>query len=202
MKKEILDRREQNEFLAQLDNCIRAFEHADKLFDELEDYCRAIPEKMSAVDCERSDYLHLFENYELDDKAKTILCDKLETVSTQRRNLHNINELIRTWNQHKGKINNRANRPFLRQAVKDRLANLDCDYKFRCLSEEDVQEIIKPKGEKIVKRGRPAGCKTLTEELKESIREELRQGVPVKELVSKYGVSMASCYKLRVEIRV
>lgn len=196
MKKETYDRKEQNEFLAQLDSCIRAYENADKLFDELEEYCSSIPERMSKVDSERSDYLHIFENYDLNDSARMMLCERLEDISAKRRNLHNINILIGTWQQHKNKINNRCNRPFLRQALKDRLSNLDCDYKFRCLSEEDVNNIVFVSAKKTTGKGRTAGARTLKEEKTALIIEAFDNGMKVKDISAKYEIALSTCYKV------
>lgn len=198
MKKEIKDRTKQNEFLALIERCIQAYEEADSIFDEVETIARNIPNEISAIDSERSDYLHILENYELTPESRECLMKKLEDVSDRRRNALNISCLVGTWNNNKNKVNNANNRVFLRQAIKTRLSSLDLDYKFRVLSEEDVNMIIDAPPEKPIpkKRGRKPGTKNLSTFEKKEILQRLANNEAPEKISEDLCISIPRILKL------
>lgn len=201
MKKEIKDRTKQNEFLALIERCIQAYEDADSIFEEVEDIAKSIPQEISAIDSERSDYLHILENYELTSEARECLMKKLEDVSDRRRNALNISCLVGTWNNNKNKVNNANNRVFLRQAIKTRLSTLDLDYNFRVLSEEDVNMIIEapPETPQPKKRGRKPGTKNLSTFEKQEIMQRIFTGESPEKISEDLCISKTRVLKLASE---
>lgn len=198
MKKEIKDREKQNEFLALLERCIQAYEQADEIFEEVEKVAKSVPDELSAIDSERSDYLHILENYELTPDARACLVQKLEDVCNRRRNVLNISILVGTWNNNKNKVTNSNNRVFLRQAIKNRLSNLDCDYKFRVLSEDDITNIIEPSIQTPApkKRGRKPGTKNLSTFEKQEILQRLANGEAPEKISEDLCISIPRILKL------
>lgn len=195
MKKEAKDRTKQNMFLAQIERCIKAFEDADNIFDETMEMCNTIPIDKSNIDYERSDYLHILENYELDEESKVQLLAKLDDVLERRRNIYNIDCLVAVWRAHCNKVRQKENRVFLRQSISNRLSDLDCDYKFRILTEEDVNNIVNHTTKKA--RGRRAGSKNMTEDTKQNIMNEILKGRDPMKIAVEFGVSRQTVYHLR-----
>ena len=125
------NRQSQNEFVAMLQKCINAYEEADKLFDEVNDFIENVmPEQTSRYDSEQQDYLHILESYELSDDQLITVGRKLEENRDERRNWHNIYNVAQVWKEHKLKVNNKNSRVFLRENIKKALNNLDnCSWK-------------------------------------------------------------------------
>ena len=198
------DEKKQALFLVQLENVIRAYEEADRLFDEFDKLCDSYPEMMSNVDMRRSDLLHRYTNgSELTDEQHLELSKCLQKIEEERRSIKNIEFITNVWNKHKNKITNKDNRPFLRHAIKTTLSNLDTDYKPRVYSYDVIDDMITPRNNRTglmnnrPGKGRTAGSKNITDELRQQIRNEFTTGKSARAIAKLFDVSVATVYNIR-----
>lgn len=196
-EKELKNRQSQNEFIAKLQRCMNAYDEADKLYDEIEDFIRNImPNETSKYDSEQQDYLHILEDYELSDSQLINIGRRLEENRSERKNWHNIFTISSTWNEHKNKIFNRNSRIFLRENICKAIKNLDCKWNFRVLSEDQIETLLTPKGNKKVegkKRGRKS---TLPEGTLEYILKQHKNGVKTKDIAEELNMKLNTVYCL------
>jgi len=192
-KKEFKDRKLQNEFLARLDTCIKMFDEADKFFDELNDYIdNKLSEDCSMIDKERSDYLHLIEDYELSDAQMLKITKALEENADKRRNYHNMLALGSVWRTHKNKIHEKNNRGMLVREISNRVSNLDKEYNNRVIDDEQLEHFFdEPKEEKKIRRVRK-----YDDDIVNKIRSLRLKNISVIEISKKLDIPIPSIYQL------
>lgn len=182
---------EQNVFLAKIQLIIDTLDEIDKIINE-------IPNERSQIDMLLSDYYHIMENYELDEKGAHKLSKLIHDARAKRRNLDNIYRLSNTYNTHKSKITSENARVFFRTEMNKCLKNLNEEYKNRVLSEEDTKDILNNVVEKTIsKETTRKKRKSLTEFEIESIKKALNDGVSPKELSVTFGTCIANIYRIR-----
>ena len=195
------NRSKQNEFVVRLQNCITAYENADKLFDEIDDFIQnKMPEETRIFDKEQQDVLHIFEQYDLTDSQIVKLGRHFMKTRENRRNWHNIFEIARVWESNKNKIFNRNNRIFLREALGKRIKDLDKDWNFKILSEEEVKELLEEdyKEEKPqLKRGKPS----IPQNKVDKCLELLNNGSKPKDIAHILKIGLTTVYKIKKENR-
>ena len=187
------NRQSQNEFVAMLQKCINAYEEAEKIYDEIDDFIEnTMPSETSKFDSEQQDYLHILESYNLSDKQIITVSRKLEENREIRRNWHNIYNIAKVWKEHKNKVLNRNNRVFLRENIKKALTNLESsNWNFRVLSEEQVKNILSVEEEKTpCKRGRKSSVSE--EDIKEMIRLR-KKNMKIVDIAKKFNMKPTSC---------
>lgn len=198
-KKEIKNRQMQNEFVAKLQNCMNAFDEADKLFDEIDDFIKnKMPNETSKFDSEQQDYLHILEDYELTDNQLISIGRRLEANRNDRKNWHNIFTISSVWNEHKGKVFNRNSRVFLKEALARTLKSLDNDWNFRILSEEEVNTLLSDTKATIKTpskrgRGRKANVDAKTIDY---IIDRRNSGIPVKTICDTLNMKPVTVYAI------
>lgn len=109
------------------------------------------PTSLQKVDLELSDLLHLIESGKVPSSASDRVIKKLEELRLERRMLNNEHEVELTYLAHKSKLTGKDTRQFLANEIHKTEHRLNCAYKYRILSEEEISELIKEKK----KPGRP-----------------------------------------------
>lgn len=112
------------------------------LLDELENFENDIPNKQSSIDTKISDLYHLLESEKLKVPQLCRFTKKLKTTLEERRMLKEQTEMMRTLNTHKAKFNNIANRQMLLSELGKMEKQLNSEYKYRVLSEDEINEIL------------------------------------------------------------
>ena len=171
-------------------------------FDELDDISREIqeiidnePKKQRNLDYLLSDYYHRLEDNDLSDIEILNIGKKIHEIRILRRSESMVSSLIDCYKKHKNKIQYsvKANREMFRQAIKLTAKNLQTEYKYRILNEEDLKElqvvrrkvkVVEEKGEKVCKKRRQRR-KGLT---KEQLEECLQNGMKNKDMAEKFEV--------------
>lgn len=193
------DRTTQNEFIVKLQNCINAYEEADKQFDEIDDFIQnKMPEETSIIDKEQQDVLHIFEDYDLTDKQIVKLGRHFMKTRETRRNWHNIYEISKVWNEHKNKVINKNNRIFLREIIGKAIKGLDNDWNFRVLKEEDINELLKEDEKvKTTKRKHTGGRKPTPQSKVKKCIEMLNSGMKLKDIAKTLNIGIATVHRIK-----
>lgn len=114
-----------------------------KILDELEEFEKDIPTNQANVDLIISDLYHLLENQKLNTSQCYRFVKRLKEVLAERRILKEQTDMVRTFVIHQNKLNNSNNRKMLLSELGKREKQLKSEYKYRILSEEDINEIMK-----------------------------------------------------------
>jgi hypothetical protein len=119
--------------------------------NEIDKMIESQPTSLQKVDLELSDLLHLIESGKVPSSASDRVIKKLEELRLERRALKNEHEIELTYLTHKSKLTGKDTRQFLANEIHKTEHRLNCAYKYRILSEEEISELIKEKK----KPGRP-----------------------------------------------
>lgn len=125
----------QNELLAKIKLVLDTLNDIDEILDRT-------PQEQSKADSLRSDYLHLYEGYDLSESSMVEISKKLHDVCVVRRNWNNVFQIGQTWRNNLQKIVWTNQRPFLYKCVEQTVKNLNCEYKDRVLTEDDKKQLL------------------------------------------------------------
>ncbi len=131
------------EIIEKLKTVIEELDKLDNYFDEL-------PSLQSQIDSLISDYRHLIRENDVSNISPDII-QKIHEAELTRKNLNKDLDILRVYNQQKGKLNNLATRQFLLSEVCKKEKEWYYPYKYRILTEKEVLELL----DKKKKRGRP-----------------------------------------------
>lgn len=112
--------------------------------DRIDDYNNSLGDKLSVVDSKIQDLLHYIEN----NKINMLWCYKyvreLKSIREKRRNIKNDMERITKFKEHKTKlVSTIDNRKLMLAELNKREKQLNCPYKNRRYTEEELQKILK-----------------------------------------------------------
>lgn len=177
------------------DGIVKKIEFAIALLNQIDQSFEAIGNEQQTNDQLISDYNHLIEEYELQDKARLQITYKLSTLYDQRRELKNISMLKNTWNKNTDKLRYLASRGTIMGEIKKTLDHLDKPYRSRVMSEEDKKLLLDcdENEEKPTKNTR--GRKPI--ENCEEILTLLAKGNKVKDIAAELGVPISRVYSVR-----
>lgn len=125
-------------------NVIEKITQAVELLNEIDQYDSGLGQLLSESDEREQDLLHFIEN----NKINVLWCYKytreLKTIREKRRIIKNDMEIIRKFNEHKTKlVSTLENRKILLTEIHKREKQLNCPYKNRRYTDEEIQKIIK-----------------------------------------------------------
>ena len=114
-----------------------------KILDEVDEYFKSIPEKQSENDMAISDIYHYIENNQISTKGSYRLIKELKEHLSIRRILKEDQEILRTFVNHKSKLNLPENRQLLLGEVNKTKNRLNSPYNYRVYeSEENLRERV------------------------------------------------------------
>lgn len=177
------------------DGIVKKIEVAIALLNQIDQSFEAIGNEQQTNDQLISDYNHLIEEYELQDKARLQITYKLSTLYDQRRELKNISMLKNTWNKNTDKLRYLASRGTIMGEIKKTLDHLDKPYRSRVMSEEDKKLLLdcdenEEKPTKSTRGRKPLGNQ-------EEILTLLAKGNKVKDIAAELGVPISRVYSVR-----
>lgn len=124
-------------------NVIEKIDECVAILDELDEYFKSIPEKQSENDMAISDLYHYIENNQISTKGSYRLVKELKEHLSTRRILKEDQEILRTFVNHKSKLNLPENRQLLLGEVNKTKNRLGLPYGYRVYeSEESLKERI------------------------------------------------------------
>lgn len=114
------------------------------VLNELDNYDSGLPQLLSECNEREQDLLHYVEN----NKINVLWCYKyvkeLKSVREKRRNIKNDIERINKYKEHKTKLASTIdNRQLLLAELNKREKQLNCPYKNRRYTEEELQKVLK-----------------------------------------------------------
>lgn len=188
----------EKEFLTQLERILLAYEELEKQIGIADQMCDKQPEQQAEIDKLLSDYYHILEQEDVNDKNMIKIAKLIHDNRIIRRDQDYLAILINTYKKNKQKlmISPKSNREMFRQEVKKTCEHLHEDYKYRILSESEVKELTaEVKSNEITK-----------EYLEECIKKGMSQAAIAKEthkaqpsicnLFKKYGLkAVGRCKK-------
>ena len=125
-------------------NVIEKITQVVELLNEIDKYDSGLAQLLSECDERELDLLHFIEN----NKINMLWCyryvKELKTNREKRRNIKNNMERINKFREHKAKlISTIENRQIMLAEINKREKQLNCPYKNRRYTEEELQKILK-----------------------------------------------------------
>lgn len=152
--------------------------------DEIDEMAKENPDLQKMIDYEISDYHHLLQNEDLSDEQMVEIAKKLKEARLKRATVYNTFELVKTYYGNNKVLIYSHNRYKLNDAIKEKLKNLNQEYKYRILDGKTVDTL---KGTTVVD--------TKVEEQhvskyiisKEELEEKLASGMKSKDIAKELG---------------
>lgn len=125
---------------------------AIKILDEIDEMIDTQPQELQKIDYELSDLYHYIENENISSETSMKLIDRIKYLRLIRRSLSNEYSIEKVYKDNASKMMGNNTRPFLLHTVCETANKLNCEYKNRILTDEDIEKL---KEEPKKKRGRP-----------------------------------------------
>lgn len=133
---------------------------AVKILDEIDSLIETQPQELQKVDYELSDLYHYIENEDINQETSIKLIERIKYLRLVRRSLNNEYSIEKAYKDNSSKMMGNGSRPFLMNILSKTVENLNCEYKNRVLTEEDILNL---KTVEKKKRGRPKKGEILSE---------------------------------------
>lgn len=130
---------------------VEKINNAITILDEIDNMIESQSKELQQVDYKLSDLYHLIEDNELDIESSVNVVKEIHKLRKERRSLNNEHDIEILYQNEKSKMIGNDTRQFLMTNIHKLLKKLNSEYKNRVYTEEEIQELIKPKK----KRGRP-----------------------------------------------
>lgn len=188
----------QNEFLAKIQLVVQTL-------NEIDDIMSRTSEEQSKADSLRSDYLHLYEDYDLSSDAMVEISKKLHDVSVLRRNWNNVFTIGKTYREHIAKLQYSNQREFFCAQIANTVKHLNVDYKDRILTEREKTTLLNVNSPVTLKidippyKKSPRGGYKLSEKEINEIVEEINNKMSIKDIAEKHNTCAANIYRIRKE---
>ena len=121
------------------------------LLDEIDKMIEELPTEQQKTDWEISDWLHYIETNDLDEQASVKIINKIKSLRKIRRTLNNERAIEDAYKNNASKMMGNNTRQFLIQEINKTMKQLNCEYKNRVLTDDDIKNILTESK----KRGRP-----------------------------------------------
>lgn len=122
------------------------------ILDEIDEMIDTQSSEIQKVDWELSDWLHYIENNDIEEKIAFKIIQRIKELRLIRRSLSNESSIEDTYKNNSSKMMGNNTRQFLIQEIHKTINHLNCDYKNRILTDEDVKKVIEITKRKV---GRP-----------------------------------------------
>lgn len=164
-------------FLAKLQSVISTLDEIDKMAKEN-------PDLQKMIDYEISDYNHILQNEDLSDEQMVEIAKKLKEARLKRATVYNTFELVKTYYGNNKVLIYSHNRYKLNDAIKEKLKNLNQEYKYRILDGKTVDTL---KGTTVVETNVKEQHVSKYIISKEELEEKLASGMKSKDIAKELG---------------
>lgn len=124
---------------------------AISLLDEIDEMINSNSSEQQKIDWEISDWLHYIENNEISESSCSKVISKIKELRKIRRSLNNERAIEDIYKNNASKMMGNNTRQFLVQELNKTIKQLNCEYKNRVLTEEQINITLN----EVKKRGRP-----------------------------------------------
>ncbi len=122
------------------------------ILDEIDEMIITQSSEIQKIDWELSDWLHYIENNDINEKTAFKIIKRIKELRLIRRSLSNESSIEDTYKNNSSKMMGNNTRQFLMQEIHKTISHLNCDYKNRVLTDEDIKKAIEYTAKKV---GRP-----------------------------------------------
>ena len=169
----------ENIFLGKLELMLSKFNELDDIYKDISEMIKENPSNQQQIDYKLSDYYHMLEDSSTTDTEFINIGKKIQEARLIRKDYQCLYEIIKCYNENKDKLiwSPASNRMEFRKAIQYATKFLHEDYKYRVLSEDDIENIKKeniPKNDKLTK-----------EKLEECIKNKMRN----KDIAKTFGLT-------------
>lgn len=188
-----MENNKENIFLGKLEVMLLKFDELDSIFSEINNLIKEQPSNQQQIDWELSDYYHKLEDITTTDVEFINIGKKIQQARLIRADYQRTYELIKAYNENKEKIFYcpKTNREDFRKAIKYAMKYLHEDYKYRVLTNEQLQDLKDKHGEIETSDH----CKYKIS--KEDLLNCLQSGMKGIEIAEKYKVDPSTVTRLK-----
>lgn len=126
--------------------------NAVNILDEIDNMIQTQSTELQQVDLELSDLYHLIESNELNEKQSYKIVKRIHDLRLKRRALNKEHDIENAYKNQSNKMMGNNTRQFVLTEINKTIKQLESNYKYRVLKEEDIQDILSYESKK---RGRP-----------------------------------------------
>lgn len=126
--------------------------NAVNILDEIDNMIQTQSTELQQVDLELSDLYHLIESNELNEKQSYKIVKRIRDLRLKRRALNKEHDIENAYKNQSNKMMGNNTRQFVLTEINKTIKQLESNYKYRVLKEEDIQDILSYESKK---RGRP-----------------------------------------------
>lgn len=153
---------------------------AVEILDGIDDMGLQCSTQQSQIDSELSDWLHMIQHEDLDDTELIKVGKKIKELRIQREHYNNLWELLKIYNEERGRLIDKGNREFFMNKIKGKYKNFNQQYNNRVLDKDKINDVLQAN-----KRVRH----TIDNEL---LKQLVNEGKTKKEIQEITGYSMLS----------
>lgn len=189
MEKEIKEINISNEtlLLGKMQLQVDMYNDLDRLDKEIDEIIKSLPAKQQQNDYEISDYLHRIEDENVEDVEFVNIGKKLQNARLIRRDLNCTYLLAKAYNENKDKLfhSPASNRATFKKAISDARKYLHEDYKYRVLTDNDLENLKYGKVKQERSKKKKVGKDIIS---KEMLKDCLDKGMKNKDIAKKFNV--------------
>ena len=115
---------------------------AINMLDEIDDMIQTQSTELQQVDLELSDLYHLIEFNELNEKQSYKFIKRIHELRLKRRSLQKEHDIENTYKNQANKMMGNNTRQFVLTEINKTIKQLDTTYKYRVLTDENIQELL------------------------------------------------------------
>ena len=153
---------------------------AIEILNSIDDLGIETPKFQSQIDSELSDWLHMIQHEDLDDAGLIKISKKIKELRIKREHYNNLWELLRIYDEERGRLIDKGNREFFMNKIKSKYKNFNQEYNNRVLDKNKINDVLQNS-----KRVRH----TIDDEL---LKQLVSEGKTKKEIQEITGYSMLS----------
>ena len=175
------------------------------LLDEIDEAMEELPEKQSNIELLRSDLEHLLEDKEMGSIGYKNIARELEKVRKQRRHLKKAYEISKCFENNRGKITYKEQRPFVRQALETCFKELQTSYNYRLLNAKNIQDLLGNEKHETTRKVTSLDSVTLKNGktvTRDDIEDLLNEGKNSTEIGELYGLTASGVTRLKERLGI
>lgn len=193
-----IENKKENVFLAKLHVMLEKFNEIDSIIQDIDEMIKKQPDNQQQIDYLLSDYYHILENEDISDETSIKVARKIHDARLIRRDESYTARLISVYEKNKNRVqySNKMNRDFFRQSIEQTISNFHEDYKYRVLTNVDLDNLKKSETRKAEEKQTTKRRKSGLPD-KEEIIECFKNNMKNKDIAAKFNIDPSVVSRLR-----